>query len=104
MSQPGGEAAAELPEGVERPEDDDHDLLTFGEAGARLEIELRTMRARLSALEGAHPRDETWKHFALVGRDLAGDMPLSRIPLIHRIAEMSARAYSLQKAQRSAAA
>ena len=58
MSQPGGEAAAELPEGVERPEDDDHDLLTFGEAGARLEIELRTMRARLSALEGAHPRDE----------------------------------------------
>jgi hypothetical protein len=31
-------------------------------------------------------------------------MPLSRIPLIHRIAEMSARAYSLQKAQRSAAA
>jgi hypothetical protein len=39
-----------------------------------------------------------------VGRDLAGDMPLSRFPLIHRIAEMSARAYSLQKAQRSAAA
>jgi len=58
MSQPGDEAAAELPEGVERPEDDDHDLLTFGEAGARLEIELRTTRARLSALEGAHPRDE----------------------------------------------
>jgi hypothetical protein len=58
MSQPGDEAAAELPEDVERPEDDDHDLLTFGEAGARLEIELRTMRARLSALEGTHPRDE----------------------------------------------
>jgi hypothetical protein len=58
MSQPGDEAAAELPEDVERPEDDDHDLLTFGEAGARLEIELRTMRARLGALEGAHPRDE----------------------------------------------
>jgi hypothetical protein len=58
MSQPGDEDAAELPEGVERPEDDDHDLLTFGEAGARLEIELRTMRARLSALEGARPRDE----------------------------------------------
>ena len=58
MSQPGDEAAAELPEDVDRPEDDDHDLLTFGEAGARLEIELRTMRARLSALEGAHPRDE----------------------------------------------
>jgi hypothetical protein len=58
MSQPGDEVAAELPEDVERPEDDDHDLLTFGEAGARLEIELRTMRARLSALEGTYPRDE----------------------------------------------
>jgi hypothetical protein len=58
MSQPGDEAAAELPEDVERPEDDDHDLLTFGEAGARLEIELRTMRARLSALHEAQPRDE----------------------------------------------
>jgi hypothetical protein len=58
MSQPGEEAAAELPQDVERPEDDDHDLLTFGEAGARLEIEVRTMRARLSELEGASPRDE----------------------------------------------
>ena len=35
-SQPGEEARVELPEDVERPEDDDHDLLTFGEAGARL--------------------------------------------------------------------
>ena len=43
-SQPGEEAAVELPEDVERPEDDDHDLLTFGEAGARLEIEIRTLR------------------------------------------------------------
>jgi hypothetical protein len=59
MSQPGKEAAAELPEDVERPEDDDHDLLTFGEAGARLEIELRTMRARLNELKAASPRDET---------------------------------------------
>ncbi|HEX3713930.1 MAG TPA: hypothetical protein VHV09_14145 [Trebonia sp.] len=58
MSQPGDEATAELPEDVERPEDDDHDLLTFGEAGARLEIELRTMRARLAELESASPRDE----------------------------------------------
>ena len=44
---------------VERPEEDDHDLLTFGEAGARLEIEIRTMRSRLRELEGAAPRDET---------------------------------------------
>jgi hypothetical protein len=61
-------------------------------------------RSALALKDGARPRDETWKHLALVGRDLADDMPLSRIPLIHRIAEMSARAYSLQKAQRSAAA
>ncbi|HEY6519306.1 MAG TPA: hypothetical protein VIZ19_08035 [Roseiarcus sp.] len=61
-------------------------------------------RSALALKGGARPRDQTWKHLALVGRDLAGDMPLSRIPLIHRIAEMSARAYSLQKAQRSAAA
>jgi L-rhamnose isomerase len=51
-SQPGEETA------VQRPEDDDHDLLTFGEAGARLEIEIRTTRARLHALEDALPRDE----------------------------------------------
>jgi hypothetical protein len=57
-SQPGEEAKVELPEEVERPEDDDHDLLTFGEAGARLEIEIRTLRARLRELEGAQPRDE----------------------------------------------
>jgi hypothetical protein len=61
-------------------------------------------RSALALKDGARPRDETWKHLALVGRDLADDVPLSRIPLIHRIAEMSARAYSLQKAQRSAAA
>ena len=61
-------------------------------------------RSALALKDGARPRDQTWKHLALVGRDLADDMPLSRIPLIHRIAEMSARAYSLQKAQRSAAA
>jgi hypothetical protein len=61
-------------------------------------------RSALALKDGARPRDETWKHLALVGRDLAGDMPLSRIPLIQRIAETSARAYSLQKAQRSAAA
>ncbi len=61
-------------------------------------------RSALALKDGARPRDQTWKHLALVGRDLAGDMPLTRIPLIHRIAEMSARAYSMQKAQRSAAA
>jgi hypothetical protein len=55
-SQPGEEATVKRPEDVERPEDDDHDLLTFGEAGARLEI--RTLRARLRELEETRPRDE----------------------------------------------
>lgn len=57
-SQPGEGNASDLPEDVERPEDDDHDLLTFGEAGARLEIEIRTLRARLRELEGEQPRDD----------------------------------------------
>ena len=56
--QPGGESAAGRPEDVERPQDDDHDLLTFGEAGARLEIEIRALRARLNDLETAPLRDE----------------------------------------------
>ena len=52
MTQAGDETA------VGRPEDDDHDLLTFGEAGARLETEIRTMRSRVRELEAAAPRDE----------------------------------------------
>jgi hypothetical protein len=36
---------------VERPEDDDYDLLTFGEAGARLQQEVNRERRRLRELE-----------------------------------------------------
>jgi hypothetical protein len=43
---------------VERPEDDDHDLLTFGEAGTRLEIEIRATRALVAELEAAPTRDD----------------------------------------------
>jgi hypothetical protein len=49
---------------VERPDEDDYDLLTFGEAGARLEIEIRTMRTRVRELEEATPRDEQAVHEA----------------------------------------
>jgi hypothetical protein len=45
------------PAAVERPDDDDHDLLTFGEAGARLAIEIRAARERLAQLEAATPPD-----------------------------------------------
>jgi len=56
--QPGKDAPSDQPEDVERPEDDDHDLLTFGEAGARLEIEIRTLRARLRELADQQPHDD----------------------------------------------
>jgi L-rhamnose isomerase len=42
---------------VERPDEDDYDLLTFGEAGARLEIEIRAMRSRIAEMEQASPVD-----------------------------------------------
>jgi L-rhamnose isomerase len=44
---------------VERPDDDDHDLLTFGEAGARLQLEIRAVRERIAELERGRPVDET---------------------------------------------
>jgi hypothetical protein len=47
------------PTTVQRLEDDDHDLLTFNEAGARLETEIRAMRARLAELESATTADES---------------------------------------------
>jgi hypothetical protein len=43
---------------MDRPDDDDHDLLTFGEAGARLQVEVRAMRERVRSLAGATPVDE----------------------------------------------
>jgi len=44
-------------EPVRRPADDDHDLLTFGEAGARLQTEVRALRDRINELEVASPAD-----------------------------------------------
>ncbi len=38
-------------------------------------------------------RDELWKQLALVGRDIASDMPLDHIPLMKRIAEVSVRSF-----------
>lgn len=50
-----GPDGIERSDGTERPDDDDHDLLTFGEAGARLHIEVRAMRERVRTLEAAGP-------------------------------------------------
>jgi hypothetical protein len=36
---------------IEREEEDDHDLLTFGEAGARLQEEMQALRRSIAELE-----------------------------------------------------
>jgi hypothetical protein len=38
---------------LERPADEDHDLLTYGEAGVRLQTEIQALRDELARLEGA---------------------------------------------------
>jgi hypothetical protein len=38
-------------------------------------------------------RDPLWKRLALVGRDIASDMPLNQIPLMEQIAETSVRIF-----------
>jgi hypothetical protein len=38
-------------------------------------------------------RHSSWKQMALVGRDIASDLPLDQIPLMEQVAEMSVRAF-----------
>jgi hypothetical protein len=38
-------------------------------------------------------RHSPWKQLALVGRDIASDLPLDQIPLMEQIAELSVRAF-----------
>jgi phytoene dehydrogenase-like protein len=64
-----------------RPEDDDHDLLTFGEAGARLAEEIEHLTAELEALEEA-------SFYVAEDTDRAG-----------RVAEVQARIEALREAQ-----
>ena len=61
-------------------------------------------RSSLALMDGAGPRDDTWKRLALVGREILSDVPLSGIPLMRRIAETSALAYFMQRVGRPAAA
>lgn len=48
------------PDGVTRQkvDKDDHDLLTFGEVGERLRVEIASLTARVAALAGGGNRDE----------------------------------------------
>jgi hypothetical protein len=52
---------------VERPEDDDYDLLTFGEAGARLSEEIIKLERRLAAMRS---EDATAEQLAAAERRL----------------------------------
>jgi hypothetical protein len=38
-------------------------------------------------------RHSLWKQLALVGRDIASDLPLDQIPLMKQVAEISVRAF-----------
>jgi hypothetical protein len=41
-------------------------------------------------------RHSSWKQLALVGRDIASDLPLDQIPLMKQVAEISVRAFERQ--------
>jgi L-rhamnose isomerase len=59
MSAPDDSVPGEIVRG--KVDDDDHDLLTFGEAGERLRIEIAAIRARLAELEAAGDSDAVHK-------------------------------------------
>ena len=56
------------PERPERPDDDDHDLLTYGEAGARLHQEIALQQQHLARLraDGAPGVEEAQKRLKLL--------------------------------------
>jgi hypothetical protein len=54
----GNEQANDAVGARERLDDDDHDLLTFGEAGERLRIEIAAAAERVADLEAAGATDE----------------------------------------------
>jgi hypothetical protein len=58
----------------------------------------RQFWARQCAISALAMRAEAgrWKRLALVGRDIAADLPLERIPLMKQIAASSVRAFELQ--------
>jgi hypothetical protein len=64
--------------------------------------ERRQFWARQCAISALAMRDDQktrrsfWKQLALVGRDIASDMPLDQIPLMKQVAEISVRAFESQ--------
>jgi len=61
--------------------------------------ERRVFWARLCAISAlalrgdGKSRHAPWKQLALVGRDIASDLPLDQIPLMKQVAENSVRAF-----------
>ena len=66
---------------MERPEDEDHDLLTYGEAGVRLQTEIQALRDEVARL-GAE---------AAPGATQALDAARSRLELLEDAAQRNAR-------------
>jgi hypothetical protein len=50
-------------------------------------------RSALALHSGGATDDAPWLHLALIGRELANDVPLERIPLMKQIAETSVTAF-----------
>jgi nitrate reductase beta subunit len=65
MSEPDDSEPAGIARG--KVDDDDHDLLTFGEAGERLRIEIAAIRTRLAELEAAGDSDAVQKAQSRLG-------------------------------------
>lgn len=75
MTAPGGGGP------LERPADDDHDLLTYGEAGVRLQAEILALRDEVARLEVE----------AAPGAAVQLDSARSRLALLQDAAERNAR-------------
>ena len=64
---------------LERPADEDHDLLTYGEAGVRLQSEIQALRDEVTRLEAA------------TGTGTALESARARLALLEEAAQRNAR-------------
>ena len=64
---------------LERPADEDHDLLTYGEAGVRLQSEIQALRDEVARLEAA------------TGTGTALESARARLALLEEAAQRNAR-------------
>ena len=81
-----------------RPEDDDHDLLTYGEAGARLVETIASERQRLDDLRATAARAATAAEPAADALEAAADTPEEEA-LAGEVAAAEARLAALEDAK-----